>query len=118
MIIGMARIEGVYNKADIHAVRMQHWAVDGVACLVFDVIIKLHEPVSAARGLNTWTMKPSTDWTCPPRLTKGEATMSQMELDRWCKTQEATCRIKALEKHIALVSILQGSATGWTCIIP
>ena len=86
---------------------MQHWADDRAACLVFDVIIKLHEPVVAPGGLNTWTMKPSEVWAHPHKLTKKETMMSDVDLGIWRKTQEAKYHRKALEKRVALTHILQ-----------
>jgi hypothetical protein len=106
MIIGIAKIKGVYEYHDIIDTEIQQWAHDGDACLLFDIVLKLNVPVQAPGGLNTWTMKPPSTWDPPRKLSKKESTMSPMELGSWRQEQENKYRKQSLKKRVALINIL------------
>jgi hypothetical protein len=105
-IIGLALIKGVVAKEDILDANIKQWANDGDACILFDMVLKLDDPVEAPGGLNTWTMKPSSTWKPATKLSKKEATLSPEELQAWRIEQEAKYRKQSLKKRVALVNIL------------
>ena len=105
-IIGLARIEGVYTANNIQDPADRQWAHDEDACILFSDVIKLHVPVDAPGGLNTWTLKPPPTWSPPRVLSKKDATLSPDDLRDWRKQQEAKYRVQSLSKRVALINIL------------
>ena len=112
MIIGIVKIKGVYDYHDIVDPEVQQWAHDGDACILFDTVIKLNVPVQAPGGLNTWTMKPSSKWDPPRKLSKRESSMSTVELCAWRQEQEGRYRKQSLKKRVALINILMAVRRG------
>ena len=105
-IIGIALIKEVSSKEAIHDANIKQWANDGDACILFDMVLKLDQPVEAPGGLNTWAMKPSATWSPPSKLSKKEATLSEGSLRAWRVDQELKYRKQSLKKRVALVNIL------------
>jgi hypothetical protein len=117
-IIALARIEGVYDKGQLETPKFRKWANDGAACIAFDEILHLNEPVAAPGGLGTWKLKPAPEWKPSHKLSKKEAALSPASLKIWRRTQEKKYRKQSLKKRVALVKIMlairQGSySTTW-----
>jgi glutaredoxin len=105
-IIGIAHIKGVYKRSEIsHDPQLVRWAHDG-ACIVFDTIIKLNEPVEATGGLSFWKLKPQNIWKPPTKMSKKESNMSPEELQTWRTIQMKKYYKQALKKRVALCNLL------------
>ena len=105
-ILGIAHIKEVVSKEAITDANIKKWAHDGDACILFDEIIRLDQPVEAPGGLNTWTMKPATNWAPPSKLSKKESLLAPEALSEWREEQELKYRKQSLKKRVALVNIM------------
>ena len=105
-IIGMAHIKGVYKQSELaHDVQLMQWAHDG-ACIVFDTIIKLDDPVDAPGGLSFWKLKPAGTWKPPTKPSKKELTMSKFDVQTWRDVQKEKYYKQSVKRRIALCNIM------------
>ena len=110
-LIWLAHIDGVYEKHELVDPQVAQWAQDG-ACIVFDTIIKLHQPVDVPGGLSTWTLKPSPIWKPPRKLSKKERNMTPTDLRHWRTKQLANYRTRSLKKRVALLNVILALKSG------
>lgn len=104
-ILGIARINGVYSKKELSK-QHREWAHDNDACILFDVIIKLNDPVKTNGELGFWKMKLPAEWTPPLKMSKKDLLLSPSELLRWRKEQETKYTRKKFKRAGSLFRIL------------
>jgi glutaredoxin len=105
-ILGIAHIKGVYKQSDlVHDKNLRQWAHDG-ACIVFDTIVKLNDPIIVTGGLSFWKLKPDNLWKPCSKLSKKELSLSSSDLHSWRNIQQNKYYKQAVQKRSALCNLM------------